>query len=365
MANTKQDITTKYEEERLRAQEQSQLVYLQSQIDELRRQIKDTNGKYAWAMEQSRKSEAVVAQLQGMLERQGQEQLQTLEGYRRELTALRKEVANSSIKIDDSTKPLRDIQVTLAQQSEHRKHDVQTSQSWFARIEMLEQRIGDFDARLREAMEGQRGYTAHLETLRAADDQIIQDVRKISEDVQIEKQNLRRQTVEAQQMVADSRAVVTELQSRIVLLDEMQRGLEAQIEPLPMQIEFVRQQLPDIVAELKRIERVSTERFLMNQERLEELRSQHNEQLDDLRMTDETHLRQILSSLERIDAWCQDHESKLGRTQNRLEDVQIAHLSRMQDIERREVQALSDILAAMQTRLQIAQSELLEKSSEI
>lgn len=365
MANSKQDISTKYEEERLRAQEQSQLVYLQSQIDELRRQIKDTNGKYSWAMEQSRKSEAIVAQLQGLIERQGQEQLQTLEAYRRELTSLRKDLANSAIKMDDSVKPLRDIQVNLAQHSEHRKHDVQTAQSWYARTELLEQRIGDFDARMRETIEQQRSYSGHFETLRGSDAQIIQDLRKISEEVQIEKQNLRRQAVEAQQMVTDAHAEVSELHSRIVLLDEMQKGFELQIEPLPAQIEFVRAQLPDIVAELKRIERVSTERFLMNQERLEELRGQHNEQLDDLRSTDEVHLRQVLSSLERIDAWCHEYESKVARTQNRIEDVQITHLSRMQDIERREVQALSDILVAFQSRLQVAQSELLEKSSEI
>ncbi len=361
----KQDITAKYEDERLRAQEQSQLVYLQSQIDELRRQIKDTNGKYSWAMEQSRKSEAVIAQLQGLIERQTQEQLQTLEGYRRELTALRKEVANSSIKIDDNVKPLRDIQLTIAQHNEHRKQDLQTAQSWFARIELVEQRMNEFDARLREALDGQRGFSSHLDTLRAADAEVMQDVRKLSEDIQIEKQNLRRQAVEAQQMVVDSRSAVSELQSRIELVDEKQKGLEAEVESLPAQIEFVRAQLPDMIMELKRIERVSTERFLMNQERLEELRSQHNEQLDDLRSTDETHLRQITSSLERFDVWCHEYEAKLSRTQNRLEDVQIAHLSRMQDYERREVQALSDILSAFQARLNIAQGEIIERGSEI
>ncbi|MBA3469472.1 MAG: hypothetical protein H0T53_07475 [Herpetosiphonaceae bacterium] len=361
----KHDITAKYEEERLRAQEQSQLVYLQSQIDELRRQIKDTNGKYSWAMEQSRKSEAVIAQLQGLIDRQTQEQLQTLEGYRRELTALRKEVANSSIKIDDNIKPLRDIQLTMAQQSEHRKQDLQTAQSWFARIELIEQRMNDFDARIREAMEGQRSLTNHIDTLRGADAEVMQDVRKLSEDMQIEKQNLRRQAVEAQQMVVDSRAAVSELQSRIELVDEKQKGLEAEVESLPEQIEFIRAQIPDMIMELKRIERVSTERFLMNQERLEELRSQHNEQLDDLRSTDETHLRQITNSLERIDVWCHEYEAKLSRTQNRLEDVQIAHLGRMQDAERREVQSLSDLLSTFQSRLNIAQAELLEKGSEI
>ncbi len=365
MSSSKQDITARYEEERLRAQEQSQLLYLQNQIDELRRQIKDVNGKYAWSTEQSRKSEAVVAQLQGMIERQAQEQAQTLESYRRELTTLRKEIANSTVRMDDGIKPIRDIQLSLSQQQEHRKQDLQTSQSWFARIELMEQRMSDFEARIREQTDHYRSLGGHIEHLRAVDAETVQDMRKLSEDVQIEKQQMRRQAVETQQMVIDIGEGIRELRSRFERLEDLQKGVEAQIEPLPEQIEVVRAQLPDMIAEIKRIERVSTERFLMNQERLEELRGQHNEQLDELRTADESHLRQIMGSLERIDTWCHEYESKLSRTQNRLEDVQIDNLSRMQDLERREVQALSDIVSAIQGRLQIAQSEILERGSEI
>ncbi len=365
MASSKNDITARYEEERMRAQDQSQLLYLQNQIDELRRQIKDTQGKYSWAMEQSRKSEAIVTQLQSLIERQAQEQSQTLESYRRELTALRKEVANSALKVDDSVKPLRDIQLNISQVAENRKQDVQTAQSWFARIELLEQRLSEYDSRIKEVVELHRGLNVQFETLRAADAQTMQDMRKLSEDTQIEKQNIRRQTIESQQLIADAHEMVREIQSRVSLVDEMIRSVEAQIEPFPDQIEFVRAQLPDIVAELKRIERVSTERFLMNQERLEELRGQHNEQLDALRSTDEVQLRQVTSSLERIDAWCQEYESKLGRTQNRVEDLQVGNVSRMRDLERRELQSLSDLAAAFQSRLRITESELLEKGSEI
>jgi chromosome segregation ATPase len=65
--------TSKYEEERLRAAEQSQFVYLQGQIDELRRLLKEQSNKYAWAMEQIRRVEASVSQIEGLLDRQRQE----------------------------------------------------------------------------------------------------------------------------------------------------------------------------------------------------------------------------------------------------------------------------------------------------
>ena len=55
MPTQKPDITARYEEEKLRVQEQSQLIYLQNQIDELRRLLKEQNNKYAWAVEQVRR----------------------------------------------------------------------------------------------------------------------------------------------------------------------------------------------------------------------------------------------------------------------------------------------------------------------
>ena len=363
MVSSKNDLPGRYEEERLRTQEQSQLLYLQNQIDDLRRQVKDTNNKYGWAMEQIRKSEAVITQLQSMLERQAQEQVQTLEGYRREITTMRKEIANSTIKIDDTTKPIRDIQVSLGNLAEQRKQDSQTAQSWFARVELTEQRFGDLDTRLRDHVDQQRMYTAQLDGLREADAQINQDVRRLSEEVQIEKQNIRRQTVESQQMIVDSHASVTEVISRTERLDQMIKSVEAQVEAIPEQIEFIQVQLPDMIAELKRIERVSTERFLMNQERLEELRSQQNQQLDEQRLVEEQHIRQVTSWIDRIDAWCLEYEGKLARTQSRLEDVQISHLDRIQEQERRELQTLSNLIESLQQRLSVAQSEVVAQNT--
>src|SRR5215208_495049 len=106
----KPNVTSKYEEERLRTQEQSQIVYLQGQIDELRRHIKDQTNKYNWAMEQVRKVEGEVVQIGGLFERHRQEIVQSLEGYRRDIAVLRKEVASALIKIEEGSKPIREMQ---------------------------------------------------------------------------------------------------------------------------------------------------------------------------------------------------------------------------------------------------------------
>ena len=73
-------------------------MYLQGQIDELRRLIKDQSTKYGWAMEQVRKVEATAAQTEGLFDRYRQEVSQSLDGYRRDIAVLRKEIASALIK---------------------------------------------------------------------------------------------------------------------------------------------------------------------------------------------------------------------------------------------------------------------------
>ena len=123
MTNNKPNVTSKYEEERLRAAEQSQIVYLQGQIDELRRLIKDQTNKYNWAMEQVRKVEATAAQTEGLFERYRQEVAQSLDSYRRDIAALRKDIAGALVRVDEGGKPIREMQTQIHQLGEARRQD--------------------------------------------------------------------------------------------------------------------------------------------------------------------------------------------------------------------------------------------------
>ena len=136
----KPNISSKYEEERLRTQEQSQIVYLQGQIDELRRLIKEQNNKYSWAMEQVRKAEGGVSQVEGLFERFRNEVTVALDGFRRDIASLRKDVAGAMVKAEESTKPLREMQAQIQQLGEARRQDREAVSGWLTRIEDLEQR---------------------------------------------------------------------------------------------------------------------------------------------------------------------------------------------------------------------------------
>ena len=191
----KPNVTSKFEEERLRAAEQSQIVYLQGQIDELRRLIKDQSNKYGLAMEQVRKVEATAAQTEGLFDRYRQEVSQSLDGYRRDIAVLRKEIAGALIKVEEGGKPLREMQSQIHQLGEARKQDRDEVAGWLVRIEELEQRTLTWQAQIREGEEWHRTLASQMEGFYTANEAVRTEVRKVNEEIQIEKQSLRRQAI--------------------------------------------------------------------------------------------------------------------------------------------------------------------------
>src|SRR6266545_2079273 len=357
----KPNVTSKFEEERLRAAEQSQIVYLQGQIDEMRRLIKDQSNKYSWAMEQVRKVEATAAQTEGLFDRYRQEVSQSLDGYRRDIAILRKEITGALIKVEEGGKPLREMQSQIHQLGEARKQDRDQVAGWLVRIEELEQRTLIWQAQIREGEERHRTLANQLEGLYSADETVRAEVRKVNEEIQIEKQSLRRQAVEAQQLVADVRSILDDHHSRIVRLDEVRQHIELVTEQLPGRIESIAVQLPDINNEIKRVERVSTERFLMNQERLEELRHVQEDKVVALQETDELHLRQVTAWLERLDGWVRDIEQRLARAIARVDHTQQEQAVYISEVDHRMVKFVDALSTALHGEFEKIKAEQVER----
>ncbi|MCU0492192.1 MAG: hypothetical protein MUD01_11420 [Chloroflexaceae bacterium] len=354
---TNQDLTAKYEEERLRTHEQSQIVYLQGQVDELRRLIKDQTNKYNLVVEQVRRNEAIVNQVQGLFERHADETNRAIEASRRDIVALRTEIANALVKIDEGTRPLRDMQAQIHQLGDARKQDREYVLSWFRRIEELEQKLAGYQSQIKNIDDRERQLALQLDRLREADALAIQEARRVSEELQVEKQGLRRQAVEAQQLVADVHSILEDHNSRIQRLDEIRQHIDLFAETLPGQIVEISNRLPDFTTEIKRVERISTERFLMNQERLEELRHQADEKLDVLQETDEQHLRQLTAWLERTDSWLRELEQRVARSTSRYEEVQQAHIARINELERRELRMINALAVAFNSQAEVTQAD--------
>ncbi|NWG21597.1 MAG: hypothetical protein HXY39_14905 [Chloroflexi bacterium] len=352
---------SKYDEERLRAAEQSQIVYLQGQIDELRRLLKEQSNKYSWAMEQVRKVEASVVQIEGLLDRQRQELAQTLDGYRRDIAALRKEVAGAMVKIDEGVRPIREMQAQIQRLGEARRQDRDAVAPLFTRLDELEQRVAAWNAQVREAEERHRTLAARLNEFTAADEALRDDMRRLNEDMQIEKQSIRRQAVEAQQLVADIHPTLEAHASRIGRLDEIRQHIELFSEQLPGQIAALDERISGVAGDVKRVERISTERFLMNQERLEEVRQQQETRIASIEEAEDQHLRQLNAWLERIDGWLRELEQRQNHTASHIDTVQRESLIYLADLERRDVRLIETLLAALRTQAEEIHAEQVDR----
>jgi chromosome segregation ATPase len=359
----KPNVTSKYEEERLRTQEQSQIVYLQGQLDDLRRQIKEQGNKYNWAVEQMRKVEGSVAQIEGLYERYRQEVSQALDGYRRDIATLRKEVAGALIKIEESTRPLREMQTQIHQLGEARKQDRDLVSGWLTRIEELEQRTLAWQARIKESEERDRALSGQIEGLYTVGDTLRAELRKFNEDLQIEKQSLRRQAVEAQQLVADVHPILDDHHSRLTRLDEIRQRIELFTADLPVRIDSLDAKLIEQGTDMKRVERLSTERFLMNQERLEELRQLQDEKVVTLQETDEQHMRQLTAWLERIDGWLRELDQRQARVATRFEHLIHEQQGIVTEIDQRDVQLLGTLVTTLNDQLERFKAAQVERGA--
>lgn len=346
------NLTEKFEEERLRTQEQSQIVYLQGQIDELRRLIKEQTNKYQWAVEQVRKTDAAVLQVQNSFERHAEEVAQVVERSRRDVIDVRKEISGAMVKIQESVEPIRQMQAQIRELAESRKQDRDQSFGWVSRVEDLEQRISSVHSVIHESEERHRQLASQISNLRDADGETLQEVRRLSEDVQIEKQSLRRQAIEAQQLVSDVHIILEEHDARITRVDEIRQNIELFAESVPSQIQEINKRFPDIEAAIKHIERVSTERFLMNQERLEELRHQADNQIVELQEAEEQHTHQHTTWLERIDGWLHELDQRMIRSFSRLDESIRSQMVLINAIEERELRSIASISSVVRDQVE-------------
>ncbi|MFM2032859.1 MAG: hypothetical protein RLZZ297_1624 [Chloroflexota bacterium] len=357
MSDSNLNISEKIAEERSRNAGQTQMTHLQNQIDELRRLLRDQTQKYQLAVEHIRKTEGEVAELTNQFARNAQELNQTVEGFRREITTLRKEFASTLVKIDEGVRPIRDMQAQIQELAEARKTDRVTVASLINRLNETEQKIGALFALVRESDERYRSVLSRMDTFQTAEDTRRVELRKILEEVQIEKQQLRRQSAENQQLVADSKLLISEQQSRLLRVDDFRSQIDKVVNEIPEQLVVISNRIAELMQETKQIERTSTDRFLSNQQRIEEIRLQQDEKITSLQEMEDRQLRQITTWIERVDSYVRDLEQRITRTSNRLENMQHDHATHFADIDTREMELLANLTKSLTSMLERIKTE--------
>jgi chromosome segregation ATPase len=192
----------------------------------------------------------------------------------------------------------------------------------------------------------------------------LQEVRRVSEDLLVEKQAVRRQIVETQQLITNWDESLHEQDSRIERVEKLHEQLNLIADTLPPQISELRELITTTAAEIKRVELAANDWFMMSQERAEEIRQQWNQRLEELQDVDVQHLSQVTAWLERLDSWVRELEQRIGRHVTHLETADHAHRERLTELERRELHVIRELSEAVQKQFTFVHAAHVEQRNQ-
>jgi chromosome segregation ATPase len=252
------------------------------------------------------------------------------------------------------------MQSQLQQLGEARRQDRESGTAVITRIEDLDQRVAGWQSQLRDGDERHRALAARIGELYEVDDAVRGEIRKLGEDLQVEKQNMRRQVVESQQLSSDLRPLIDAQMSRIERLEDIRQRIDTLAVELPPQIAAVVKTVETADGEIKRVERLATERFLMNQERLEEIRRQQDDKYRTLEDADDSHLRQTTAWIERSDSWVRELEQRIARAQIQIEELRQRHSAHLNDLEQHDLKLADAMTVALKGYIEAIRAEQVE-----
>ncbi len=266
------DLSHQIESEQRRLQERSQIAHLQGQVDDLRHRLEQQAARAQLATEQARQAQDMIGQLEARLlaqveefRQQAQVQLRAFQGVQKEIAELRLRVEEPARQVLSLMAQVQDVQDALRQLREELGAAKEGDQQLARQLEeerakgvLREERLARLDSQIARLLAGEEERNLAVVRLR--------------EEVEAERQNLRRQMGELERLGVDLRAETQEFVSRLNRLAELQRQGSAALEGLREEIKAQLERLEPMAADMQRIEREAIERSLQEQERLEDLR---------------------------------------------------------------------------------------------
>ncbi|MGB9723037.1 MAG: hypothetical protein ACP5OO_02210 [Chloroflexia bacterium] len=307
------DLSQQIASEQRRLQERAQIAHLQGQVDELRHLLEQVGARAQLAGEQVRQVQDLFSQLEARFEAlQGESRLQE-QARQRAYQALQREVAELRVRVEE---PARQI-LSLSAQVQDLQEGLRLLREGLARGEEERKEIGQRleEVRAQEVLAEERlaRLDALLGQLAQAEEERQQSVRQLREQIEGERQNLRRQAGDVDRLAADVRGEVQELLSRLNRQAELQRKAEATLAELGERLGGVGSSFDRLAAELQRVQREAVEQFLQNQERIEALRQASQREWNELRAAEERRSESQNAWLRRIEELYHELDERLAR----------------------------------------------------
>lgn len=305
-----------------RKREEAQLYSVQQQIDELRRQFKETLARQQWFEELYRQGEGKVAQLQMSQDRLSQDVAQTLHARQVDEGRMKAQIAELSQRIESPDKQIRELRSLIQEVNNTVKTERDSMNGDRKQIEALQAQIRDINSSMSLLTDGQRQLRDLMQELDTAIGEVRQEALHVAELQRMEEQRLRRQGVELQELFEGLRQQFTEVGARSQRVDDVRRQLIERIEGVEEQLTLVRAEEQATDSDIERVEKTSTEQYLVQQERLETVRAQLEAQLGEMRQVADQRLERYMNRFTAVDDRIRSVEQMLSEIPSRFEALE-------------------------------------------
>lgn len=253
---------------------EAQVYQLQQQVDELRRLLREQVSRQHLVEENWKQAEARIAQLMDQQSKQANDSTQQVQVRLLEEHRMKQEIAELQVRVNEPAKPIRDLRAQVQEILEMRRReheqvgfDKQALEKLGNGLRDLQAQLTRFDSIGKDLRESVK-ITANAQEFYQRELDRILDIQRSIEQV------VRRQAEEFREEIKSVRAEVQLFTNRIGRVEDLQRQDAARLEELPPLFENLQVEDERIMSNIVRIEKIMSERFVVAQNRLEEIRQQ-------------------------------------------------------------------------------------------
>ncbi len=316
------DMLKSSRDEDVRKRDEAQLYSIQQQVDELRRQLKENLARQQWFEELYRQGEGKISQIQMSQDRLSQDVAQTLHARQIDEGRMKAQIADLGQRVESPDKQIREIRAQIQELNNAIKTDRETDNTDRHQAEDLQRQIRELNSSISRISDGQRQLRDLIQELDSAIGEVRGEALHVAELQRVEEQRLRRQGVELQELFETLRQQFTEVAAKSQRVDDVRRQLVERIEAVEEQLALLRKTEEGIDTQLDRLEKMGTDQYVAQQERLETTRVQLEAQLIEMRQVADQRIERYMARFAATDDRLRAIEQLISELPGRFEALE-------------------------------------------
>lgn len=305
-----------------RKRDEAQAYNVQQQLDEIRRQLKENLARQQWFEELYKQGEGRIAQVQLAQDRLAQDVAQTLHARHIDDGRTKAHIAELAQRVEAPDKQIAQLRAQIQDLAESRKTERDVNVAGQRQIDDLQRQIREINSHISSVGEANRQVRDSLDDIRAAIAEVRQETVRVGELQRMEEQRLRRQGVELQGLFEALRQQFSEIAARSQRVDDVRNQLSERIQAIEEKLGPIYDTEEELRKSVERVVTLTTEQYLAQQERLEDIRIQLESDISEQRQINDQRVDRTLSRFTAIEERLRAVENSLNELPSRFEALE-------------------------------------------